>query len=132
MKRATPAYEPTNKYNIIFEKRFFGSASFFTAEMIVDAAVEVVRQSGFERINARTVSEQLHCSTQPVMYYFSTIDSLKRAAYRRTDHLHSEYMMNIPSGQDCRERLNPLVFLRRSWYFCDINFGGSGLKCVLH
>ena len=51
-----------------------------TAEMIVDAAVEVVRQSGFESINARSVSWQLHCSTQPVMYHFSTIDSLKRAA----------------------------------------------------
>ena len=71
-----------------------------TAEMIVDAAVEVVRQSGFENINARTVSGQLHCSTQPVMYHFSTIDSLKRAAYRKADHLHSEYMMNTPPGQD--------------------------------
>jgi AcrR family transcriptional regulator len=71
-----------------------------TAEMIVDAAVEVVRQSGFENINARTVSGQLHCSTQPVMYHFSTIESLKRAAYRRADHLHSEYMMNTPPGQD--------------------------------
>ncbi len=71
-----------------------------TAEMIVDAAVEVVRQSGFENINARTVSEQLHCSTQPVMYHFATIDSLKKAAYRKADHLHSEYMMNTPPGQD--------------------------------
>ena len=47
-----------------------------TAEMIVDAAVEVVRQSCFESVNARTVSAQLHCSTQPVMYHFSTIDNL--------------------------------------------------------
>ena len=71
-----------------------------TAEMIVDAAVEVVRQNGFENINARTVSGQLHCSTQPVMYHFSTIDSLKRAACRKADHLHSEYLMNTPPGQD--------------------------------
>ena len=71
-----------------------------TAEMIVNAAIEVVRQSGFESINARTVSGQLHCSTQPVMYHFSTIDSLKRAAYRKADHLHSEYMMNTLPGQD--------------------------------
>ncbi len=71
-----------------------------TAEMIVNAAIEVVRQSGFENINARTVSGKLHCSTQPVMYHFSTIDSLKRAAYKRADQLHAEYMMNTPSGQD--------------------------------
>ncbi len=71
-----------------------------TAEMILDAAVEVARQSGFENINARTVSGQLHCSTQPVMYHFSTIESLKKAAYKRLDQLHSEYMMNTRPGQD--------------------------------
>ncbi len=71
-----------------------------TEDMIINAAVEVVRQSGFENINARTVSGQLRCSTQPVMYHFSTIDSLKKAAYRQVDHLHSQYMMNVPPGQD--------------------------------
>ena len=71
-----------------------------TSEMIVSAAIEVVRQRGFENINARTVSAQLHCSTQPVMYHFSTIDSLKKAAYKRVDQLHTEYMMKTPPGQD--------------------------------
>ena len=71
-----------------------------TESMIIGAAIKVVRQSGFENINARTVSEQLHCSTQPVMYHFSTIDNLKKAAYRRVDQLHTEYLMNTPSGQD--------------------------------
>ena len=71
-----------------------------TESMIVDAAVEVVRQSGFENLNARTVSGQLRCSTQPVMYQFSTIDNLKKAAYRRADQLHTEYLMHIPPGQN--------------------------------
>ena len=63
--------------------------------MIIQAAVEVARQSGHENINARTVSEQLHCSTQPVMYHFSTIDAMKRAAYARVDQMHTEYMMTV-------------------------------------
>ena len=71
-----------------------------TKDMIIQAAVEVARQSGHENINARTVSEQLHCSTQPVMYHFSTIDAMKRAAYAQVDHLHSEFLMTIPPGQD--------------------------------
>ena len=71
-----------------------------TAEMIINDAVEIVRQRGFENVNARTVSGQLHCSTQPVMYHFSTIDRLKKAAYKRADQLHSEYLMNTPPGQD--------------------------------
>ncbi len=71
-----------------------------SAEMITDAAVEVARTGGYENINARSVAVQLHCSTQPVMYHFSTIDSLKRAAYRKTDRLHSEYLMKSDPGQD--------------------------------
>ena len=68
-----------------------------TKDMIINAAVEVARQSGYENINARTVSERLHCSTQPVMYHFSTIDAMKRAVYARVDRIHSEYLMtNLP------------------------------------
>ena len=71
-----------------------------TKSMIINAAIEIVRQDGFEGINARTVAGQLGCSTQPVMYHFSTIDAMKRAAYAEVDHLHSEYMMTISPEQD--------------------------------
>ena len=71
-----------------------------TKDMIINAAVEVAKQSGYEKINARTVSEQLHCSTQPVMYHFSTIDAMKRAAYARVDQMHTEYMMTVSPQRD--------------------------------
>ena len=68
-----------------------------TKEMIVDAAFEVARERGAENINARTVSERLNCSTQPVMYHFATIEELKKAVYKKADEFHSEYLMNIKS-----------------------------------
>ena len=71
-----------------------------TKDRILHAAIEVAKQSGYEAINARTVSEQLHCSTQPVMYHFSTIDAMKRAAYAQVDQLHSEYLMTVPPERD--------------------------------
>ena len=71
-----------------------------TRDMVVDAAVEVARQSGIESVNARTVAGQLHCSTQPVMYHFTTIDSLKRAAYAQADQMHTDYLKTVPPGQD--------------------------------
>ena len=71
-----------------------------TKDMIVEAAIAVVRQSGFESVNARTVARQLHCSTQPVMYHFATIDALKRAAFAQADQIHGAYMMRIPPGQN--------------------------------
>ena len=67
-----------------------------TKDMIVDAAFEVARKTGAENINARTVSNELNCSTQPVMYHFETIEALKRAAYTKADEYHTEYLMNIP------------------------------------
>lgn len=71
-----------------------------TEEMVVNAAVSVIREHGFENVNARTVAQHLHCSTQPVMYHFATIDALKRAAYARADQLHSDYITAIPPGHD--------------------------------
>lgn len=70
-----------------------------TKEMIIDAAFAVARETGAENINARTVSEKLNCSTQPVMYHFATIEELKRTVYAKADRYHSEYLMKIKSPQ---------------------------------
>ena len=66
-----------------------------TKEMIVDAAFAIAREAGVENINARTVSERLHCSTQPVMYHFATMEELKRTVYAKADLYHSEYLMTM-------------------------------------
>lgn len=71
-----------------------------TKDMIIDAAFEVARETGAENINARTVSEKLNCSTQPVMYHFATIEELKKAVYAKTDWYHTEYLMNVEKEQD--------------------------------
>ncbi len=68
-----------------------------TKEMIVDAAFAIARETGAESVNARTVSERLNCSTQPVMYHFATIEELKRTVYAKADRYHSEYLMNLKS-----------------------------------
>lgn len=74
-----------------------------TKEMIVDAAFEVARESGAENINARTVSQKLGCSTQPVMWHFKTIADIKKAAYEKADRFHSEYILNIQSDNPMKD-----------------------------
>ena len=71
-----------------------------TKDMVVDAAFEIARKTGAKNINARTVSNELNCSTQPVMYHFETIETLKRAVYKKADEYHTEYLMNIPETQE--------------------------------
>ncbi len=66
-----------------------------TKDMVIDAAFEIARETGAENINARTVSQKLNCSTQPVMYHFATIEELKRIVYEKSDRFHSSYLMNV-------------------------------------
>ena len=71
-----------------------------TKERILDAAVSIIRKNGLDSLNARALAQELHCSTQPILYAFATMEELKRAAYRRVDQLHTEYLLNTPPGSD--------------------------------
>lgn len=72
-----------------------------TRDMVIEAAFAIARTAGAEQVNARTVSQELGCSTQPVMYHFATIEALKRAVYAKADRYHSDYLMeteDVPLG----------------------------------
>ena len=71
--------------------------------MIIDATFEIIRNTGVETVNARTISKKLNCSTQPVMYHFKTIDELKRAVYEKSDEYHSAYIMDIHSNNPMKK-----------------------------
>lgn len=71
-----------------------------TKELIIDAGIEIVRDHGIENLNARTIAKKLDCSTQPVMYHFKTIDSIKKAIYQKADEYHTAYITNIDIDKD--------------------------------
>lgn len=66
-----------------------------TKEMIINAAFEIAKEMGAENINARTVSQKLGCSTQPVLYHFKTIEDVRIAAHKKASEFHSNYVTNI-------------------------------------
>ena len=76
-----------------------------TKEMVADASFELIRAKGHENLNARTISEYLGCSTQPVLYSFKTMDEIREAAYELADGYHTEYIM--PKEEDG----NPMLAL---------------------
>lgn len=75
-----------------------------TKEMIVDAAFHIARIEGGNKITARSISEQLQCSTQPILYQFSSVEEIKREVYKKVDEYHTGYIMNLKS---CVE--NPMI-----------------------
>lgn len=69
-----------------------------TKEMILDAAFEITRRDGISNLSARTISKELDCSTQPIMYNYPSVDSVRIAVYRKADEFHMQYIMK-PRGR---------------------------------
>lgn len=79
-------------------------------EMIINAAYEIVRESGEENINARNIAEKLGCSTQPVLYVFKTMDEIRECVYQKAEEYHSEYLMQINESEK-----NPMATIGKNY-----------------
>lgn len=64
-------------------------------EMIMEEAFQIARTEGADRMTARRISERLKCSTQPVLYYFATVEEIKAAVYQLADDYHTRFLMNV-------------------------------------
>lgn len=71
-----------------------------TREMILEAAYAIAREQGAEKINARTISQRLGCSTQPVLYHFDHIDDIRREVYHMADAAQTDFLMQFSENTD--------------------------------
>ena len=71
-----------------------------TKKMVADASFEIIRASGHESLNARTIAEYLGCSTQPVLYSYRTMDEIREAAYETADQYHTAFIMPKETESD--------------------------------
>ena len=84
-----------------------------TKEAIINAAVEIVRKSGAEAINARNVAASLNCSTQPIFSNFSSMDQLCREVVKKADELCNEYISNeIRRGEYPEYKASGMAYIR--------------------
>ena len=49
----------------------------FTREMFIEAAFRVVRAHGIEKLSARSLARELHCSTMPIYSYLKSMRQLR-------------------------------------------------------
>ena len=82
-------------------------------EDVINAAVDIVRSSGVQAINARTIASALNCSTQPVFSNFASMDELRLAVVERADKLCQEYMQReVESGEFPAYKANGMAYIR--------------------
>lgn len=84
-----------------------------TKDDIINAAVEIVRNSGAQAINARTIASALNCSTQPVFSNFATMDELRLAVVEKADILCQAYMQReVECGEFPAYKANGMAYIR--------------------
>lgn len=64
-----------------------------TREQILDAAMEITRNSGIDAVTARSIAAALGVSTHPIFTYFDTINSIKDDVLVSARVLYHEYIL---------------------------------------
>ena len=84
-----------------------------TKEDVINAAVDIVRESGAEALNARIIASVLKCSTQPVFSNFATMDELRLAVVERADKICGEYIKReIKNGKFPTYKASGMAYIR--------------------
>ena len=84
-----------------------------TRENIIDAAVAIVRRSGAQAINARTVASALNCSTQPIFSNFASMEELGMAVVEQADKICSRYIQQeVESGKYPTYKASGMAYIR--------------------
>lgn len=75
-------------------------------EAIIDAAVDVLREGGYDSINARSVAKKLGCSTQPIYRSFHNMEELKKALTERAIAVHTKHVQDSLHVHDGKNGAN--------------------------
>lgn len=69
-----------------------------TREIILEAALELLREEGMDAVNARNVAKRLGTSTQPIFSHFASMEELREALYTYAEHLYNSVMLAAMQG----------------------------------
>ena len=84
-----------------------------TKQDIIDTAVDVVRKSGADALNARTIASALDCSTQPIFSNFKSMDEVREAVLERAIFLCNEYRTReVESGIYPEYKASGMAYIR--------------------
>lgn len=77
----------------------------FGRKDVLDAALEIVRERGYEVLSARAVAERAGCSVQPIYSLFGDMTGLMQQLYKHARAWVTEY--NVKHAHDGETCSNP-------------------------
>ena len=62
--------------------------------MILDAAFEIVRKHGIEKLSNRELANKLKCSIRPIYYQFENSEEMKKELYKKIEKYFYKLLLN--------------------------------------
>lgn len=64
-----------------------------TKEMILNAAFEITRHEGIEKVSNREIAKKMNCSIRPIYYQFKNSGELNKELYNKIDRYFYDFIM---------------------------------------
>ena len=63
-------------------------------EMILDAAFEIVRKDGMEKLSNRELANKLKCSIRPIYYQFENVEEMQKELYVKIEQYFYKFILD--------------------------------------
>ena len=63
-------------------------------KMILDAAFEIVRQDGMEKLSNRELANKLKCSIRPIYYQFENVEEMQKELYMKIEQYFYNFILD--------------------------------------
>ena len=65
-----------------------------TKDMIIDAAFQIARSYGLDKVSNREIALRLNCSIRPIYYQFKNVEELNKELYFKVEKYFYKYLMD--------------------------------------
>ena len=63
-------------------------------DMILDAAFEIVRKYGMEKLSNRELANKLKCSIRPIYYQFENVEEMQKELYTKIEQYFYKFLLD--------------------------------------
>lgn len=112
-----------------------------TKDMIIDAAFQIARSDGLDKVSNREIALRLNCSIRPIYYQFKNVEELNKELYFKVEKYFYKYLMDnmredIPKYKQVginyikfakeEKRLFQMLFMTKTEYLPDEFVSSAG------
>ncbi len=63
-------------------------------EDVLCSSLALIREQGFDSLNARNIAQKLNCSTNPLFRIYKNMDELKKEVYQEAERYYEKYLFS--------------------------------------